>query len=266
MVEIYVLNDDRCHNKAFLNIHGFSLFINADGYKFLFDVGQNNCYIKNAIKLNLDLSKVNCIVLSHGHYDHTNGLVNFMDNINVICHPSCTDWRKSKRTGEYNGMPINKQEFEKKFNVIYSKQPYRMSKNIYFLGEIERLNDFECKKFPSVIRDGSDDIALDDTGIVIVTNNGLIVISGCSHSGICNTIEYAKKVTGISKVYAVLGGFHLKEIDNQTEKTIEYFKQNNIKEILLGHCTSNIVCDYFKEKLHNGFNVKILETGIKFVL
>ena len=109
-----------------------------------------------------------------------------------------------------------------------TKEPLKINDQVVFLGEIERNNDFECKKFPSVLENGNEDIATDDTGIAIDTPKGIVVISGCGHSGICNTIEQAKKLLGKKHVYCVIGGFHLKECDAQTYKTIEYMKDNNI--------------------------------------
>ncbi len=261
MIKISVLNDDRCNINKLVNVHGLSLYIETEEISFLFDVGQADCFIKNARQMNIDLSSVKLVVLSHGHYDHTNGLVNVANGTKIICHPNCTVWRKSNRTGEFNGMPLSRDEFTKKFNVKFAKEPYFISKNVVFLGEIERIYDFECKKFPSTLIDGSVDTAIDDTGIAIKAKEGLIVVTGCGHSGICNTVEWAKKVTGENKIYAVIGGFHLKNIDEQTIKTIEYLKNINVKNIVLGHCTSDEVCEYFKDKLRKNINIDVLETG-----
>ncbi len=261
MVKISVLNDDRCHAKELTNIHGLSLFVESDEISFLFDVGQENHFIKNAEKMNIDLSLANLVVLSHGHYDHTNGLINLSEKTKIVCHPNCTVWRKSNRTGEYNGMPLSEEEFKSKFNINFAKEPYFISKNIIFLGEIERKYVFECKNFPSVLKDGSDDTAIDDSGIAIKTDQGLIVITGCGHSGVCNTVEWAKKVTGENRVFAVIGGFHLKNINEQTLKTVDYFKKINVKNIILGHCTSDEVCEFFKEKLMPKIKIDMLETG-----
>ena len=92
--------------------------------------------------------------------------------------------------------------------------------------------------------------------------NGLIIISGCAHSGICNTIEYAKKITGENRIKAVIGGFHLKEINESTLKTIEYMKQEDIKSIYLAHCTSDIVCEEFIKQLPEKVNV--IKTGLTY--
>ena len=126
--------------------------------------------------------------------------------------------------------------------------------------EIERNNEFETEaNLPAYDVDGNTYKFLDDSGLCVNTEKGLIVISGCSHSGICNTIEYAKKVTKNNNILAVIGGFHLKEINEQTEKTIKYMKENNVENILLAHCTSDIVCEEFKKQLPE--RTQIIETG-----
>lgn len=266
MLEIYCLNDDRCNVKELENEHGLSLYIVDGDTKILFDVGQGCAFKNNAKKLNINLSEIKYLVLSHGHYDHTDGLKFIDERIKIVCHPDCTIWRKSKRTDNYNGIPYNDEELKSRFNMIMTKDTYKLDNNIIFLGEIERLNDFECKSFPSVLENGEDDIAIDDTGIVIDTPNGLVVISGCSHSGICNTVEYAKKITGKEKIYCVIGGFHLKECNEQTQKTINYMKENKIKRIILGHCTSDMVCDEFRKQLLGIVDIDVLETGKKFII
>ncbi len=266
MVEISVLNDDRCTNEKCNNSHGLSLFVNVDGFKFLFDVGQDDNYIKNAKTLKIDLNEAKCLVLSHGHYDHTIGLKFLKNGTKIVCHPRCVVWRKKKSDGCYNGLPFKKDEFVSKFDVNFSKDPYFLTKDVVYLGEIERKFDFECKEFPSLFEDGTDDVAPDDSGVVINTKEGIVVISGCAHSGICNTIEYAKKVLKNENVLAVIGGFHLKKINSQVEETVKYFKKTQVKKLYLGHCTSDLVCQYFVEDLKTQFDVQILGAGLKISL
>ena len=260
-IKIFVLNDDRCSSSNFCNKHGFSLYIQTEKSNFLFDVGQDDSFIKNANLLGLNLKNVDWLVLSHGHYDHTDGLKFLNKKINLICHPNSLVWRKSNRTSKYNGIPFNKDELQKHFNVVFSKKFKQLDDQTYFLGEILRKTNFECKTFPSTYKNGKVDTAKDDTGIAIKTDKGLIVISGCGHSGICNTIEQAKAITKESKIYAVLGGFHLKEIDEQVDKTIEYFLANKIQKLYLGHCTSDEVCNYILNKTEGIIDTKILSTG-----
>ena len=259
-MKFLVLNDDRCDKSKLCFCHGFSLYGECDHKKFLFDVGQDDSFLKNAKTLGVDLD-VDYIILSHGHYDHTDGLKFLSTTAPIVCHPACLLNRTSKRSGKYNGLPFKKEEFENKFKVIYSVFPYKISEKIAFLGEIKRKFLFECQSFPSILENGDENTAPDDSGIVIKSDRGLVVITGCGHSGICNTIEQAKEVMGEEKVYAVIGGFHLKDVDNQAQKTIEYMIKSGIEKVFLGHCTSDSVIEFFEKRCKGFLDVEILSTG-----
>ena len=260
MVKITILNDNRCDDEKLECEHGLSLLIEDGDKKVLFDTGQTDIYLKNAKKLDADLSDVESIILSHGDYDHGNGLKYFGRNVNLICHPDFIKNRISKRTGKYDGLNQTKEDLEGKFNLILTSKPYAVTKNITFLGQIDRVLEFEKgNNLPMIDDDGETYEHFDDSGVVIKTDHGIIVISGCAHSGICNTIEYAKKVSNCDEVLAVIGGFHLKEVDLQTKETIEYMKKAGVKQILVAHCTSDVVCDWFKKELPD--ITTIVETG-----
>jgi len=263
MVRIVVLNDNRCDNDNFEFEHGISLFIECYGKKVLFDCGQTDIFMKNAEKLNIDIDNLDAIILSHGDYDHGNGLKYFNKKVNLICHPDFMLTRISRRTGNNNGLNQTKEELIKKFNLIETREPFYISNEIIFLGQIERKNNFEQgKNLPAFDENGNIYQHLDDSGIVIKTEKGLIVISGCSHSGICNTVEYAKKITNDNRILAVMGGFHLKEVDECTTKTIDYMKQNNVQNVYLAHCTSDIVCQEFVKQIPQ--IAQMIKTGMTY--
>ena len=148
------------------------------------------------------------------------------------------------------GAPYNKEEIEKLANVTFSKEPFKISKNITYLGEIPDTVDFENRKLMGQIEvDGvfKDDYIIDDSALLYKTPDGIYIITGCSHSGICNIIEYAKKIENDDRVLGIIGGTHLQDINEQTVKTIEYFKQNNIKELYPCHCTKfHVKAEMFK--------------------
>jgi len=261
MIKIAILNDNRCENNIFENEHGLSFFIDAFGKRILFDSAQTDIFIKNAEKLKIDLNKLDAIVLSHGDYDHGNGLKYLNTKTDLICHPDFSKTRISRRTGNNNGLNQTKKELEEKFNLIESKEPYYINDNIIFIGQIDKLNDFEPgKNLPAVDENNEIYKFPDDSGLIIKSKKGLIILSGCGHSGICNTITQAKKITGEEKVFAVMGGFHLKEVDDCTNKTMEFLKNNNVSEIYLAHCVSDAVCNEFLEKLPS--KTKIVKTGM----
>jgi 7,8-dihydropterin-6-yl-methyl-4-(beta-D-ribofuranosyl)aminobenzene 5'-phosphate synthase len=234
--------------------HGLSILI-EDDKKVLFDVGATDIFKKNAKLLNINLDEVNHVALSHGHWDHVNGL-QFLKNKKLICHPDCFMKKFTRRTNKPNRMPFNLEKAKEQFEVILTKEPYKISENITFLGEIPRKNDFEAKTTTFYTENNQDDFILDDSALAIKTNKGLVVIAGCSHAGICNIIEYAKKITGLN-IYAIIGGFHLLKDDEISKKTIEYLKKENIEHIYPGHCVKEPVIELFEKEL----NAKRLHSG-----
>lgn len=263
MVKIVILNDTRnSHKDKFENDDGFSAYIEIENNKILFDAGPSEKFIKNAEKLGIDLNQVDTVVLSHGHYDHGDGLKYFNNKVEFIAHPNCTlkRWWKNDHS-HYSGIQLTKEELENKYNVHFTKESYRINQNTYFLGEITREYPITLTKW--VMENGQNDEILDDSGIVINTEKGIIVIAGCSHSGICNIVEHAKKITNNSKVLAVIGGFHLREVDERTNKVIDYMK-NNVKEVILAHCTADSVCNKFINDLQEQIKVSITEVGREY--
>jgi 7,8-dihydropterin-6-yl-methyl-4-(beta-D-ribofuranosyl)aminobenzene 5'-phosphate synthase len=236
--------------------HGLSYLIEYDGIKILFDTGQNDMFLKNAEKMNVSMANIDKIVLSHGHFDHGNGL-NYLSGSSLICHPGCFVRHCRKTDHTFIGLKNSQEQLSWMFNLTLSSEPVILTEKIYFLGEIPRLTDFESKVTPFILEDGTPDFVMDDSALVFILDTGLFVITGCGHSGIVNIIEYAKKITGISKISGIMGGFHLKEIDRQTRETIGYIKKENIKNILPSHCTELPALSAFYE----AFGIRQVKTG-----
>lgn len=265
-MKFIVLAENRKENIC-SNEDGLSLYIEVNNNKLLLDTGITDLFIKNSEILNVDLNNIETIVLSHGHWDHGNGLkyIKNTKNKTVILHPeSFTDRCSIRRNMEYAGINLNLNEMKEKYSVIQSTTPYKIFENVFYLGQITRKNNFEAKKFPTALKNGEIDYLNDDSGIVIKTENGIIVISGCAHSGICNTIEYAKLVANDNRILAVIGGFHLKDISDATMKTIDYFIENKVQKAYVGHCTSDEVIEEFEKQLNNKCTVEKLFSGAEF--
>lgn len=263
MVKVVILNDTRNSNKdKFENDDGFSAYIETESNKILFDAGPSEKFMKNAEKLGIDLNKVDTIVLSHGHYDHGDGFRYFNNRVEFIAHPNCTlkRWWKDDHS-HYSGIQLTKEELENKYNTHFTKEPYKINENTYYLGEIIRKYPVNLTKW--VLENGQNDEVLDDSGMVINTENGIIVIAGCSHSGICNIVEHAKMVTNNNKVLAVIGGFHLREINENTNKVIDYMK-DNAEEVILAHCTIDEVCNKVVRDLKGKIKVSVTEVGEEY--
>lgn len=234
-MKLTVLNDN-APGKNCLAEFGLSFLIEADK-KILFDTGSSDIFLQNAQRLNISLDDLDAVVLSHGHWDHGNGLAHVKPNA-LICHPAVFTKRFNRKDQRYIGLNLSLEEVKGRFDLHTTSSPYYISKQIVFLGEIPRLNDFE--KTPEHFTDanGIPDHIPDDSALAVKTNKGLVVVSGCAHSGICNTIEYAMKITGETKVLAVIGGFHLKADNEQMHKTVDYFKNLGIPQIHPSHCTA----------------------------
>ncbi|MCK5347208.1 MAG: MBL fold metallo-hydrolase, partial [Candidatus Heimdallarchaeota archaeon] len=231
---------------------GVSYLIQDDNKQILFDVGYSNAFILNAQKLNLDLLQTDFVVFSHGHLDHTGGLdaliklyteakiesAPFKDP-NLIAHPNVFKTRSVDGLNEI-GCTISESKAAKHFEMKLTKEPVWLTDKLVFLGEIERSNDFENFKPVAKIHTDNkteDDLLLDDTALAFKGEQGLIIITGCSHSGICNIIEYAKKVCEEDRVVDVIGGFHLMQpSQEQLKGTTDYFQKLQPKELHACHC------------------------------
>lgn len=243
-VKIYVLADN--HASVICKAEwGLSLFIESSK-KILFDFGASDLFLRNAEKLRLNVYDADYFVLSHGHWDHGNGLA-YLSDKKLVCHPDA--FIKRYNGSRYLGLPFSYEKAQEKFELITSSSPVKIDENITFLGQIPRTNEFEGKESVFLKEDGSVDEVRDDSALAITTEKGLVIITGCAHAGVCNTIEYAKRLSGVTQVYAVMGGFHLKGNDEVTSKTIEYLKGQKIQKIMPSHCTEFPALAEFNLKL-----------------
>ena len=269
-IRISILMEDQAKmgfmDKKFLAQHGLSIFIESDR-SVLFDAGPSDGYLTNASLLDLDLQKTEWVALSHGHWDHTDGL-SFLrlgePKRKLVAHPDIFADRH-KATGEFNGTALRREQLAAMYDLVLTRDTFRISENIIFLGQIPRLNDFEAKKtsfFQIVDGQHQEDYIMDDTALVIRSRYGLVVVTGCSHAGICNIVEYGKRVCDTESVHMVLGGFHMLGDDRQLEKTVEYFQANPADHLYPMHCTDlSSLCAFYKyfaaHKLCTGDVIKI---------
>ena len=236
--------------------HGLSYLIEFENKRILFDTGQSDVFIKNAEKMKTSLANIDMIVLSHGHFDHGNGL-NYLPGGSLICHSGCFVRRYRKKDHSYIGLLNTKEELSGKFDLETTTDPLKITEKIFFLGEIPRLTDFESKKTSFVFEDGTPDYVMDDSALAFILPEGLFIVTGCGHAGVVNTFEHARRITGISNLYGIIGGFHLKEIDLQTKETVRYLKENNVKHIFPSHCTElPALSAFYKE-----FGIRQVKTG-----
>jgi 7,8-dihydropterin-6-yl-methyl-4-(beta-D-ribofuranosyl)aminobenzene 5'-phosphate synthase len=237
--------------------HGFSVlvrtFCGGGFHSILFDVGgSSDGVVSNADRMGLDLSEIESIVLSHGHYDHFGGLPAVLRVVNkaglpIVVHE---DMFKTRGIAEPDGTVRKHLDFPtddqaKPARYVRTKQPHLLAGDtILVTGEIPRKTDFE-KGFSQhrVFVDGKwepDPHIWDDRAIAInIKQKGLVVISGCAHSGIVNTTLYAKQITAANDVFAIMGGFHLagKEFEARIVPTVKELKLLKPQLIVPSHCT-----------------------------
>ncbi len=215
--------------------------IEDDGRRILFDTGYSDVYARNAKTLGLDLSLTDAVVLSHGHNDHTGGLAFFPETAarpELYAHPDV--FAPKRAAGEDIGSPLTREQAAERFTLRLSREPVQLTERLTFLGEIPRTMDFEPDDpIGEVCLDGAwrEDRLADDSALVYRGQDGLTVITGCSHAGICNIVAYAKSVCGDERLAGVIGGFHLLESSPRIRRTADFLVRCRPMHLRPSHCT-----------------------------
>ena len=251
--------------KTYVGEQGFSVYIEDGKDKLLFDCGYSDVFLRNAESEGINLKNLTKIVFSHGHDDHTRGLTYLLPLLktgtDLYAHP---DTFREKRRGNTNiGSPFRADELAKTCTLHLSKEPQNVSEHLTWLGEIPSLNTFEPRNQFDMHDDGTGsfvpDFVHEDSALVFDGGNTISIITGCSHAGICNICEYAKQLFK-KPIRAVIGGFHLKSVDERVEKTIAYFKDNGVRELYPCHCVS------FAVKAAINREIPLQENGVGLTL
>jgi len=237
--------------------HGLSMlvkvFCDGEAHTVLFDTGvSQDGAVLNAKGMGVNLKDVEAIVLSHGHYDHCGGLLNFIrtigkKNLPIIVHE---DMFKTRGVAGKDGSIRKYPDFPSENKIkpavfVKTKNPYLLAGDaILVTGEIPRKTDFEKGYVQQrALINGvwqPDPWVWDDRALAVnVEGKGLVVVAGCAHAGIVNTVLYAKQITGASKIHAIIGGFHLsgRDFEERIGKTMEVLKQFNPDVVVPMHCT-----------------------------
>ena len=230
---------------------GFSCLLEADGQRFLLDTGYFGIFAKNAETLGLDWRNVDAVIISHCHDDHTQGLSAFFTEgkkPRLVAHPALFRKVVSSR-GKVISCPHPRAKVERYFDLCLTKEPLALTENLFYLGAIPRVFADQQDTFPRMGEDGPD-LTPDDTALAYRGREGVYVITGCSHSGISNIIEQAKRITGQSRVMGVIGGFHLRQLDERSKGIIAYLKGENIPNLYPCHCTALSVKVAMGQEMH----------------
>lgn len=262
-LRITVVTENSVTKRNLVAEHGLSLLIETDNYKLLFDTGQGLALESNVKNLQINLQEIQAIALSHGHNDHTGGLKQALTLSGpkpVYGHPGIFDEKYSVNgEGQYtpNGMPFGKSELEQlgaEFHL--QREPIQLTSGILLCGQVPRVTDFEeLNPHFAVKKEGQYEIdpLWDDQALFIDTPKGLVVVVGCSHSGLINILRYARQITAVP-LYAVVGGTHLVAANEERlHKTIEELKLLQVEKLAVSHCTGFYAQMKLKEAFGQGF-------------
>jgi len=234
---------------GFMAEWGLSILVQANGVNVLFDTGGNFAAVRNADKLGVDLRAVDTIVLSHAHVDHTGGLREVLRRTGpkeIIAHPAIWELKYTKRPYEkrkaFIGIPFTRAELEL-FGASFTlrKEPVHITDSIVTTGEIAQTTDFEAIEPIFHVKEAGGfrhDLIPDDLALIVRTQQGLVIVLGCAHRGMINTIRHAQMITGEQKVHTVVGGTHLfPKTDEQIEKAIFALQEIGVQKLGVSHCT-----------------------------
>ena len=266
--------------------HGFSALVKttAEGktHTLLFDFGfSEDGAAQNAQTMGIDLKEVEAVALSHGHSDHIGGMEKLTaligkNNVPFVVHPSAFKTPRYLKFGEE--FKINFPKFTREMvkqaglSVVETEKPYLLlNDTILFLGEIPRSTDFEQGwPLPHCQKDGKEvwDAIEDDTSIVMnLKDKGLVILSGCAHAGIVNTVHYAMDVTGIDKIHAVMGGFHLSGpfFEPIIDRTTQELQNIHPAYVIPTHCTGRKAIMAMEKQMPDQFILNMAGTKLTFI-
>jgi 7,8-dihydropterin-6-yl-methyl-4-(beta-D-ribofuranosyl)aminobenzene 5'-phosphate synthase len=258
-IKITILVDNQA-GEGLAAEHGLSLFIEAGKRRVLFDTGQGNALSANAEKLGIDLSKIDSLVISHGHYDHAGGISliqSVAPGIDIYCHPGTVLPRYGAGDAESRplGMPgpalaaLNRFPLEK---IHWANSALFLSGWIGLTGPIPRETEFEDtgERFFLDPAGHRPDLIADDMALWINTPQGAVVCVGCSHAGLVNTLNYVCRLSGAAGIRAVIGGFHLLLAnDLRVGRTIDFLRSLSPELVVPCHCTGDRVVQSMKDSL-----------------
>jgi len=294
----------RFRDQPLLAEHGLSMLIDlkAEGIRILWDAGMTRvAFQENVARMAIDLSTIDKIAISHGHGDHIAAVADVLRiavrspqpkrwkrgthltgieeyalprKLPLIIHPAAFRerwkmWKDGSKAGPI--LPMPRAEWEAAgAQLILSPEPYQLGPGCWTTGEIPRLS-FETAGVGSdrAYRLGDEffpDKLEDDQAILInIKGKGLLIVSGCAHAGIVNTVRYAQEISGVERIYAVLGGFHLAAADKEDiQHTIEFFKNSNPHLLSPSHCTGFEAIRQFANQTPDNFVLGLVGTTFNF--
>jgi len=275
-LRITVLVDNHSDSARFRTEHGFACLVETERHRLLFDTGARDALLHNASALGLKLAGLDGIVLSHGHYDHTGGLGalgTVLSRTRVVAHPHLFSPHFSRSTGRMRsiGVPAAAEEVLKNWGVEGSAEPREVVDGIWSTGEIPRAQS-TTEPRPTLCADAEGrcpDPLLDDMALVVAHQQGLVLLFGCAHAGVVNTMRWVEQLFPRRPFLALLGGMHLGNVQiHELEAALAALCKSSAHFLGPGHCTGELatqrlllLAPHRTEPLRVGLQILVTPSG-----
>lgn len=247
LTQITVAVENTASGQGLLGEHGLAFWIEHRGRRILFDTGQGHVLKSNTHLLNIPLEKADAIVLSHGHFDHTGGLRHVLASGNtsvVFAHPAVLTARYVRTkdgTPRAIGMPtVAANALCAKAKLVWTDAPAEVSPGVYVTGPVPRQTDFEDAGGPFFVDPACShpDEFPDDQALFFATDLGTVVVLGCAHAGVVNTLNYILELTDNRPIHMVIGGMHLVSASQERlNETVQALRRLDVQRLFPAHCT-----------------------------
>ncbi len=248
MISLTLVVENTARGAGILGEHGLACWVDTGTHRVLFDTGQGLALLHNAACLGLDLAQAEVVALSHGHYDHVGGLeatLAVARRATLCLHPRATE-QKFSGTNAAAGRRISRPFVEREDfrqdgrTIVATREPAELVPGVWLTGEIPRTNDFEDTGGPFFLDQAltRSDPLLDDQALFFQAREGVVVVLGCAHAGVVNTLEHVARLTGRRRLHTVVGGMHLERAGaRRMEETFAAFRRFDVQQLGPVHCT-----------------------------